>query len=303
MGGVSQAQPGAVAGRVLRRLPARGAQDAVRYRITLTCNLLLSGDTAPRPEGDDGVIDEITGLLRDHFTTPATHSWGNQASNPPSRLVYLLDHEYTPRALKWTRLKGADARRVPLLRQAAERAGFEAILGLADVKTTHDAWSDDDEDDYYRDSYYDDEDEDPGGYYDSGRHRRDSRTSASPEYTINDQIDTEVTLSHWTGPDGTRLEETSLSVSDAEVCASTPNGDLVPYESEYEGYMGNWGNTLDRWYHQVNRGQVSRTSGPSPSAAMAVARYCALVARERALPATAEETAPQDEREAFRRYW
>jgi hypothetical protein len=28
------------------------------------------------------------------------------------RLVYLLDHEYTPRGLNWRRLKGADARRV-----------------------------------------------------------------------------------------------------------------------------------------------------------------------------------------------
>ncbi|HEV2260551.1 MAG TPA: hypothetical protein VGS06_46185, partial [Streptosporangiaceae bacterium] len=24
-----------------------------------------------------------------------------------------------------------------------------------------------------------------------------------------------------------------------------------PYSSEYEGYMGNWGNTLDRWYHRA----------------------------------------------------
>jgi hypothetical protein len=35
------------------------------------------------------------------------------------------------------------------------------------------------------------------------------------------------------------------------VCASTPEGGLEPYSSEYEGYMGNWGNTLDRWYHRA----------------------------------------------------
>ncbi len=34
-------------------------------------------------------------------------------------------------------------------------------------------------------------------------------------------------------------------------CASTPTGDLKPYESEYEGYMGNWGTTLDRWYRRA----------------------------------------------------
>src|SRR5260370_1392004 len=64
-------------------------------------------------------------------------------------------------------------------------------------------------------------------------------------------IDSEVALTHWTGPDGTRLEETSLPVDGDEVCASTPTGDLEPYSSEYEGYMGNWGNTLDRWDHRA----------------------------------------------------
>lgn len=33
---------------------------------------------------------------------------------------------------------------------------------------------------------------------------------------------------------------------DHEVCATTPSKALEPYESEYEGYMGNYGNTLDR---------------------------------------------------------
>jgi predicted 2-oxoglutarate/Fe(II)-dependent dioxygenase YbiX len=40
------------------------------YRITLTYNLLLRGDTA-RPEGDTGTIAELTDLLREHFATPA----------------------------------------------------------------------------------------------------------------------------------------------------------------------------------------------------------------------------------------
>lgn len=204
------------------------------YRITVTYNLMLRGDTSPRQEGDAGTVAELAGLLREHFGAPATHSWGHRRANPPSRLVYLLDHEYTPRALRWTRMKGADARRVPLLREAAETVGCEAILGLADVRTTHDAWPADEGYGYRRRRYFDE-------YEDSG---------GSAEYEINDLINTEVSLTHWTGPDGTRLEETSLSVDDTEACASTPSGDLEPYESEYEGYMGNWGNTLDRWYHR-----------------------------------------------------
>src|SRR6266567_2644356 len=212
------------------------------YRITLTYNLLLHGDTS-RPDGDDGTAAELAGLLREHFSTPVPRYYGGPATDPPNRLVYLLDHEYTPRGLNWRRLKGADASRVTLLREAANRADCEAILALADIKTTHSAFKDDDYDYRYRRRWDDDYDEDE--YDDDDGSGNDTR------YEIQELINSEVALTHWTGPDGTRLEETSLSVDGTEVCASTPTGDLEPYSADYEGYMGNWGNTLDRWYHRA----------------------------------------------------
>jgi predicted 2-oxoglutarate/Fe(II)-dependent dioxygenase YbiX len=210
------------------------------YRITLTYNLLLHGDTS-RPEGDDGTVAELADLLREHLSTPVPRYYGGPAADPPNRLVYLLDHEYTPRGLNWRRLKGADASRVALLRTAAGKAGCEAILALADIKTTHSAFPADEGYGYRRRGWYDeDDDEYSGGASDSER-----------EYEIQELVDSDITLTRWTGPDGTGLEETSLSVNGDEVCASTQTGDLEPYSSEYEGYMGNWGNTLDRWYHRA----------------------------------------------------
>ena len=207
------------------------------YRITLTYNLLLHGDTS-RP-GDEGTAAELADLLREHFSTPVPQYYGGPAADPPNRLVYLLDHEYTPRALKWSRLKGADASRVSLLREAAKGADCEAILALANIQTTHSAFKDDYDDYRYGrrwDDYYDDDDDGSGD---------------DSQYDIQELIDSEVSLTHWTGPDGTRLEETSLPVKSGEVCSATPTGDLEPYSSQYEGYMGNWGNTLDRWYHRA----------------------------------------------------
>jgi predicted 2-oxoglutarate/Fe(II)-dependent dioxygenase YbiX len=211
------------------------------YRITLTYNLLLHGD-ASRPEGDDGTVADLVGLIREHFSTPVPRYYGGPVTDPPNRLVYLLDHEYTPRGLNWRRLKGADASRVALLRAAAGKAGCESVLALADIKTTHSAFAADEGYGYWDwyDEYDEDDDEDSDDAGDSER-----------EYDVQELIDSEVTLTHWTGPEGTRLEETSLSVDGDEVCASTPTGDLAAYSSEYEGYMGNWGNTLDRWYHRA----------------------------------------------------
>ncbi len=40
-------------------------------------------------------------------------------------------------------------------------------------------------------------------------------------------------------------------MSHHEVCAVTPSRSLTPYNSEYEGYMGNYGNTVDRWYRRA----------------------------------------------------
>jgi hypothetical protein len=210
------------------------------YRVTLTYNLLLHGDTS-RPEGEEGTVAELADLLREHFGTPVSRYYGGPATDPPSRLVYLLDHEYTPRGLSWRRLKGADASRVALLRTAADRAGCEAVLALADIRTTHGAYPADQGYGYDR-GWYDDYD------YDE---ESDDASGSEGEYEIQELIDSEVALTHWTGPEGTRIEETSLFVRGAEVCASTPTGALEPYSSEYEGYMGNWGNTLDRWYHRA----------------------------------------------------
>jgi predicted 2-oxoglutarate/Fe(II)-dependent dioxygenase YbiX len=128
------------------------------YRITLTYNLLLHGDTS-RPEGDEGTVAELTEFLREHFSTPVPRYYGGPVADPPNRLVYLLNHEYTPRALTWARLKGVDGSQVSLLRSAAGRAGCEAVLALADIKTTHSAFEDD-YDDYGYGSRWDEDEYD-----------------------------------------------------------------------------------------------------------------------------------------------
>ena len=204
------------------------------YRVTLTYNLLMRGDTSGQATGDDATIAELAHCLTEHFSTPR-HRYYSSDDSPPNRLVYLLDHEYTPRGLSWSRLKGADASRCDLLRMAADTAGCEVNLALADVKETHSA-------------YEAGEDYEHGPTYDGDDYDEDEGGSGSGEYVIEDLVDSEVQLTRWLAPEGKRAEDVSLHIESHEVCASTPSGDLKPYASEYEGNMGNYGNTLDRWY-------------------------------------------------------
>jgi hypothetical protein len=203
------------------------------YRATLTFNLFVDAVT---PAPGTGPATELAQCLAEHFTTPATPRYGSRDLGPPNRLVFLLDHEYTQRGLGWRRLKGADAQRAALLHAAAEQAGCETVLALADVKETWDALPSDDRWDDY--NYYEDEDDgSPGDDPDA--------------FELTELIEDDITLGWWTDPEGIGGEPISLYVPDYEACTSTPNERLTPYQSEYEGYMGNYGNTLDRWYRRA----------------------------------------------------
>jgi 2OG-Fe(II) oxygenase superfamily len=207
------------------------------YRVTLTFNLLARGDRAG--QAADQPTAELARCLTEHFTTRVSKRYGTGDLDPPRRLVYLLDYEYTERGLSWNRLKGADAERAVLLRAAADQAGCEAVLALAEVKETWDCHPSEDQWDDY-DDYDEDEDEDDHG------------DDVDPDgYEFTDLIDSEISLGWWTSPSGKGGEPVSLHVPDSEVCATTPSVELKPYQSEYEGYMGNYGNTMDRWYRRA----------------------------------------------------
>jgi hypothetical protein len=201
------------------------------YRVVLTYNLLLKGDTVASAAGqaDPGLAAELARCLDEHFDD----------SDEPTRLVYLLDHEYTQRALGWARLKGSDASRAATVRAAAQAADCEVALALAEV---HETWSAEDAEPSWhrgrRGRYWAEDDEDEDG------------DNSPDDYELQELIESTTSLDCWLD-ESDEAAPTSLTVSDDEVCATTPTADLSPHESSYEGYMGNYGNTLDRWYRRA----------------------------------------------------
>ena len=221
------------------------------FRVVLTYNLELVGDsTGQASTMADEAVGEMAECLHEHFATPVSApSWRRDPEplGPPDRLVYLLDHEYTERALGWARLKGTDAAHAVAIRAAAQRAECEVVLALADV---HETWS----------AFEADYDPRWGRYSNRSRWVDDDDSEDDEtrfegpddgEYDLDELIESEIGLVHWIDESGGAGEAISTSVDDAEVCTSTPTSKLTPYESGYEPYMGNYGNTLDRWYRRA----------------------------------------------------
>ncbi len=192
------------------------------YRAALTYNLLVTAQPDPAPVEDE--VGQATQLLRRYFATPVAARWSGDATEPPLRYAYLLDHQYTQRGLGWSRLKGDDLERAGVLRAAAERVGCEVILALTDI---HEVWD-----------------------ADAGDWRRGWRED-SDEVELGNLIESEVVLTHWLAPGDRSATPVSLALDAREVGAATPTASLAPYDSQYEGYMGNYGNTVDRWYHRA----------------------------------------------------
>jgi hypothetical protein len=215
------------------------------YRAALTFNLFLDGVMHRRERRTSKPVDALVELAREHFATPRQPTWSRGSEPPPERLVYLLDHEYTQKSLSWRALKNGDAVRAELLREVAERLDCEIVLALADVR---ESWSC----------------EDDGGYdgYGYGRRRRgwharydeddaDEETNGDGDYTLIELFDSDVELRHWVSTSNKRVQAISGEVLDDEICFTKPSVDLEPFKSEHEGYTGNAGNTVDRWYHRA----------------------------------------------------
>ena len=183
-----------------------------------------------------GPVEQAAALLRTHFSTPITSPYSDK-SETPTRLAFLLDHEYSRRGLTAGRLKGEDARRAGLLIAAAEEAGCEAVLAQTEIQETWEAGFD---------SY----DVGPGRYDDEDYEDEDYDDEPDPDlHEVTELLDDSIVLTWWT--DGDHTGEVNLPLGGDEVCAVTPSTDLTPYASEFEGYMGNYGNTVDRWYRRA----------------------------------------------------
>ena len=243
------------------------------YRVVLSHELhFVREPEASRPERTEQ--DEALERALEWFFDPKRvprESW----RRPVEKLVYLLDHEYSPRSLSWERLKGTDNARVPALERTARTLGLHRHLALVAVDET---WSAREE--YassrrwygrgrYRGGYeqysgydaeFDEEDEedeedddDRDGIVAGREERRRSRTvrQTTVTYELEELIECGASLDHWIGAEGRPADLAALHVDEEELRWLTDLERFEPEFEEYEGWMGNYGNTLERRYRRA----------------------------------------------------
>lgn len=192
------------------------------YRLCLVYNLTLKkgkkGIAAPRSSEH---VEKVTHLLGE---------WAKE--DTARRLAVTLEHQYTQDGLTWDALKGVDRVKAQVLHEAAERAGCQACLALLTFHECLEAY----DDDYYgrRRRWRRDEDEEDG----------------AGGYQAGEVLDSDLTAAHWSDPAGTRLPLGEIPIDENELVDPETLEDVDP-EEEYEGYTGNAGNTLDRWYRHA----------------------------------------------------
>jgi predicted 2-oxoglutarate/Fe(II)-dependent dioxygenase YbiX len=193
------------------------------HRLCLVYNLTMA-------ESKPGVM--LGAPLQQHHVkniTEVLKDWPSDGSGP-KKIVLTLEHQYTRDGLKWDALKGIDLARARIIAEAAAAANCHANLALVTSWETGSV---------------------EGYYEDYSRGRWGGQSSRNPEdYDIDELIDSSLTADHWQSADGTSLPIGELPVEEDEIWPEGSLKDVKP-EQSVDGYTGNEGLTLERWYRRA----------------------------------------------------
>src|SRR3954470_18817357 len=194
------------------------------YRLNLVYNLVRGGRGRP-PEPPDyaGEQARVAALLQ---------AWCAAKRHPsdtsPEKLVYPLEHVYTPAELGFATLKGADAAVAGVLTTAAQQAHCDLHLALLTVEESGAA--------EYSESY--------GSRWGRWGAEED-------EFEAGEVFDRGMTLSNWHRPDGSASTLGDIPVEAEEFSPPDACDDLAPDEEHFHEATGNEGASFERTYRRA----------------------------------------------------
>jgi predicted 2-oxoglutarate/Fe(II)-dependent dioxygenase YbiX len=192
--------------------PPNYAAETEKVATLLTTWARAKAEEHDRPDQDDNRADDgVSGL--------------------PEKLVYPLEHAYTPAELKFDAMKGADAAIARLLATAAPQAGCDLHLALLTVWESGSAEYTGRENWHYR-----------RGQRDAGK------AEARDEFDVIDIFDWSKTLTEWRRPDGVPTTLGKIPIKDDEVSPTDALDDMDPDEEHFHEATGNEGASFERTY-------------------------------------------------------
>src|SRR5262249_38676236 len=148
----------------------------------------------------------------------------------PEKLLYPLEHAYTPAELAFDALKGADAAVADVLIAAAAAADCDLYLALVSITESGSA--------------------EHLGYYGS-RRRGWVEEEDEEDFEVSEVYDRSETLSDWRRPDGSQPALGDVPFLEDELCPPEVLEDLEPDEQYFHEATGNEGASFERTYRRA----------------------------------------------------
>lgn len=191
------------------------------YRLTLIYNLIRTGaGNLPKPADYSEEQQQASELL---------HAWANAKQQGdeslPEKLIYPLEHAYTPAEISFATLKNADAAVSAVLVAAAEQSACEISLALVSL------------------------DEEGGAEYYGYGGRRSWDEPDEDDYEIIEVYDSIQKVGEWRKADGSQPSLGELEFEEEELCPPDLFSTMDPTDLSFSEATGNEGASFERSYH------------------------------------------------------
>ncbi|MGH9200292.1 MAG: 2OG-Fe(II) oxygenase [Vicinamibacterales bacterium] len=214
-------------------------------RVCLTYNLSLAEKGKKKRQA------VLAAPVYEHEVTVAADILGATfpKGGAPTKVAWLLEHQYSAAGLSFAALKGQDAARVQVLRQAADRAGCAAYLGVAHIGETGPAephfdmygyggwgWPDDDASDEEEDQ--EDLDE-------------ERKAAVRDDFDVIEVSDAWYYVDHWVDAQNRSINFGKLPLNENELLPAGALDDAAPDEQRLTEATGNEGASFERSYRRA----------------------------------------------------
>jgi len=156
-----------------------------------------------------------------------------------TKIAWLLEHQYSPEGLSFAGLKSADAARVKVLAQAAERAGCATHLGIVHIEESGAAQENYDFQPRGR------------GWYRNHDEEEETEDASSDEFEVIEVSDWRHYIAQWRDQQDQPVEFGEIPLEPGELLPEGSLDDEKPDEQRLMEASGNEGASFERSYHRA----------------------------------------------------